>query len=225
MKGLIIEPRYRLLNHEITSQNEEITSNSCPRKVYTLDCYKELAHLNNKTTPKFRIVFDYNIKELKKVVNNSKNSSQTCSFELNEISIETNKELKHLFVADCQKTFDDWFTSLEKIICLNQKNRLSSSEIDEKLVNSNNNSNKQTGANLVVLSCSTDTSSGSSMCTSSLSEPSSSIGSVEAHSSNQSSGRSSHFIDHDFKSMNNLAQHELIEKFDLDKVNLFFFLI
>ena len=61
IRGLILEPRYRPLNNE-NQQDEN------HRKVYILDCYKEIPQAANlKQNPKYRIIFDYNIKELNNV--------------------------------------------------------------------------------------------------------------------------------------------------------------
>jgi hypothetical protein len=214
IRGLILEPRYRPLNNEYQQDENH-------RKVYILDCYKDIPQVNLKLNPKYRIIFDYNIKELNNVSN--KNNYSAYTFELTEISIETSKNIKHLFVADCQKTFDDWYTTIEKLISLNKNNRNNNN-------NNNYNNNKSdmvlinekllspiTSLNSGSLTKSGSSNSATSSCTSSVSDASSSPNQSKSSansSSEANSGRNSHLID-ELKLSNN---QQLIDNFDLEKV-------
>lgn len=213
IRGLILEPRYRPLNNEYQQDENH-------RKVYILDCYKDIPQVNLKLNPKYRIIFDYNIKELNNVSN--KNNYSAYTFELTEISIETSKNIKHLFVADCQKKFDDWYTTIEKLISLNKNNRNNNNN------NYNNNKSDMVLINEKLLSPITSLNSGSlttsgssnsatSSCTSSVSDASSSPNQSKSSansSSEANSGRNSHLID-ELKLSNN---QQLIDNFDLEKV-------
>ena len=173
-------------------------------------------------TPKHRIVFDYNIKDL------TKSQQATNTFELCEASIETSKETRHLFAADSTKSYDEWFTSIEKIIALNQKicrtNKTEMMLINEKLlspISSLNSASVSSGsggssaASTSSASATTSSSSTSSVSDASIS-PNQSTSS--GRNSNQNSSRNSHFLD-DYKTgSNHLNQQNFIENFQLDKV-------
>ena len=250
IRGLILEPRYRPLNNDTHLDD----SHNQTKKVYVLECFKEMPSavaataasnssapsstaLLKQQTPKHRIVFDYNIRELTK-------SQQTAhAFELSETSIETNKETRHLFAAaDSSKSFDDWFTSIEKIIALNQKisraNKTEMMLINEKLLSPisslNSASASLASASSSVSSSSSAASSSSSAATTTSSSSTSSVSDASSNqspnqstssgrNSNQSSTRNSHFLD-DFKLANNnhLNQQQFIENFHLEKVNVLF---
>ncbi len=223
IRGLILEPRYRPLNTDTHLDD----SHNQTKKVYILESFKEMPQTTasaatKQITPKHRIVFDYNIKEL------TKSQQTTHAFELSETSIETSKETRHLFVADSNKTFDDWFTSIEKIIALNQKisrtNKTEMMLINEKLLSPISSLNS---ASVSLASGSSACSSSASATTSSSSTSSVSDASISPNqstsserNSNQSSTRNSHFLD-DFKlaNNNNLNQQQFIENFHLEKVN------
>ena len=97
--------------------------------IYIMECFKEVPGLKKNENPKHQILFDHNVKMTIRNISNNKNNS--FMFEITESFVNKTSTLPqnmkltngagnviqtHIFMADNQKTFDDWYSVIEKVI-------------------------------------------------------------------------------------------------------------
>lgn len=95
--------------NSIDSRRVKTSTNSF---IHILECFKEVPGQKKNENPKHQIILD------SKIINIQKTFVKhgAYSFEINENGLTNDQSLCHVFVADNQKQFDEWFVKLEQII-------------------------------------------------------------------------------------------------------------
>ncbi len=167
-----------------------------------MECFKEVPGLKKNENPKHQILFDHNVKMSIRNISNNKNNpfmfEITESFANKTSTLPQNTKVTngngnviqtHVFMADNQKTFDEWYSVIEKVILTQEsiRSRLQSQQHHQQQTNSLGNLKEEKLLAVEHLSSTLSTSTSSAASSKSAASSPDSTSSPSSTTSNKSS--------------------------------------